>query len=188
MSFYLRTLSSLSFLSVVATLSLGVAGCFGVRHGGDGGSALDVARPLGVQGMPGYRVRANAASELPANDRGFIITANGNGGYRVTWSDFSGSLAQYSGTISTDGQFDPTQLSDFSGNENVALAADGRSFTFDSTPGSALDGVDMVSSTDPIYLDAMVDGSHVGFDIFFTGAESSLLLTSGYDPVAFTSP
>ncbi|HEX4457390.1 MAG TPA: hypothetical protein VIA18_05445 [Polyangia bacterium] len=183
-------LRSLKSLSLVTLLGLGVTGCFVAPdhggHGGDGGG--DPARPLGAQNLPGYRVRADAASELPANDRGFIITANGNGGYRVTWSDFSGSSSAYTGTISTDGQFDPTQLLPFSGREQLTLAADNRSFTFDSTPGGGLDGVDLVSSTDPIYLDAMVDGSHVGFGIFFTGAESSLLQSSDYDPVAFTSP
>ena len=184
MSLALRSLSSLSLITL---FGLTAAGCF-VDHNHDGGGLVDQAHPLGAQGMPGYRVRANAASELPANDRGFIVTANGNGGYRVTWSDFSGSTSQFSGTISTDGQFDPTQLLPFSGNENLTLARDNSSFTFESTPGGALDGVDMVSSTDPIYLDAMVDGSHVGFGIFFTGAESSLLQSSDFDPVAFTSP
>jgi hypothetical protein len=184
MSLALRSLSTLSLCTIFA---VGAAGCFGT-HRDDGGGIADQARPLGAQGMPGYRVRAGAASELPANDRGFIVTANGNGGYRLTWGDFAGSTSEFSGTVSTDGRFDPTQLLPFSGNENIALSADNGAFTFDSTPGGALDGVDMVSSTDPIYVDALVDGSHVGFNIYFTGAESSLLLTSDYDPVAFTSP
>ena len=180
-------LRSLKSLSLITLLGLSATGCF-VVHDHGGGVTGDPAVPLGAQAMPGYRVRANAASELPANDRGFIITANGNGGYRVAWSDFSGSSSEYTGTISTDGQFDPTQLLPISGHESLTLAADNRSFTFDSTPGGDLDGVDMVSSTDPIYLDALVDGSHVGFGIYFTGAESSLLQSSDYDPVAFTSP
>ena len=51
-----------------------------------------------------------------------------------------------------------------------------------------LDGVDLVSGSDPIYVDLTVNGVHSGFSIYFTGAQSSLLLTSQYDPVAFTSP
>ena len=55
-------------------------------------------------------------------------------------------------------------------------------------PGAQLDGVDLVSGSDPIYVDLTVNGVHSGFSIYFTGAQSSLLLTSQYDPVAFTSP
>lgn len=186
MSLAYRTLST---LSLCALFSLGAAGCFGDHRDHGGGDVLvDQARPLGAQGLPGYRVRAGAASELPSNDRGFIVTANGNGGYRLAWGDFAGSTSEFSGVISTDGQLDPTQVQPFSGQENLTLAADNRSLAFDSTPGGALDGVDVVSSTDPIYVDALVDGSRVGFNIYFTGAESSLLLVSDYDPVAFTSP
>ncbi len=150
--------------------------------------ALDAARPLGVQQMLGYRVQANASSELPAGDLGFVVTANGAGGYRVTWSDTYGSAASFTGTITTDGYFDPAQLHGYSGAENIALSADEGTITFSSTPGSYVDGVDLVSSTDPIYLDLQVDGARSGFGIYFTGAESGALLTSDYNPVAFTSP
>jgi hypothetical protein len=148
----------------------------------------DVAVPLGVQSMPGYHVLAGAASELPAGDLGFVVTANGNGGYRLTWSDTQGSLARFSGTITCDTTFDPAQLKPYSGAENLALSADDTTITFDSQPGANVDGVDLVSQSDPIYVDLLVDGSRSGFSIYFTGARSSLLLNSGYDPVAFTSP
>ncbi len=150
--------------------------------------ALDAARPLGAQGMLGYRVAANASAELPAGDLGFVITANGQGGYRVTWSDTYGSSATFTGSITTDGYFDASQVHGYSGAENIALSADASTITFGSTPGSDVDGVDLVSSTDPIYLDLRVDGAQSGFGIYFTGAESGALLTSDYDPVAFTSP
>ena len=149
---------------------------------------LDAPRALGLAAMPGYRVAANAASELPGGDLGFVVTANGAGGYRVTWSDTLGSAASFTGAITTDGAFDPSQVRGYSGAEDIQVAADGGSLTFSSTPGSAIDGVDLVSSTDPIYLDLRVDGSRSGFGIYFTGAESGALLTSDYDPVAFTSP
>jgi hypothetical protein len=150
--------------------------------------ALDAPRPLGALGMLGYHVAANASVEMPAGDLGFLITANGQGGYLVTWTDTVGSPAHFSGTITTDGQFDPNQLTRYSGYENATLSSDLKTITFDSTPGTVVDGISMVPSTDPIYLDAYVDGVHTGFDILFTGADSGARLDSAYDPVAFTSP
>jgi hypothetical protein len=125
---------------------------------------------------------------MPAGDLGFIITANGQGGYRVSWTDTAGSAAQFTGSISTDGQFDPSRTTQMTGYENLTLSPDLKTISFASTPGAAVDGVDMVPSTDPIYLDVYVDGVHTGFDILFTGAETGSVLSSAYDPVAFTSP
>jgi len=188
----------LSLALVLAASSFAASGCIVVDHTHDHGSGagggtgavpvLDAAEPLGLAGMMGYHVRAGAASALPDGDIGYVITANGDGGYRVTWSDTVGSPARFSGTITTDGQFDPSQFNHFSGAEDLVMSADLKTITFDSIPGSDLDGVDLVSSTDPIYLDATVDGSHYGFSVYFTGADTRQLLTSEFDPVAFTSP
>src|SRR4051812_17977397 len=129
---------------------------------------LDAAQYLGLRAMLGYRVRAGASAALPDGDLGYVVTANGQGGYRVTWTDTYGTTARFSGSISTDGSFDPAQLQKFSGYENLYLSDDLRTVYFDSVPGAALDGVDVVSSTDPIYLDATVDGSHQAFGIYFS--------------------
>jgi hypothetical protein len=191
---------NLTKLALVLAVALPATGCIvapdpGPYHGNPGPApapaptpALDAARPLGAQAMLGYRVDAGAASELPAGDLGFVITANGQGGYRITWSDTYGSAATFTGYITTDGYFDPTQLHGYSGAENITLSADQGMITFGSTPGSYVDGVDLVSSSDPIYLDLRVDNARTGFGIYFTGAESGSLLTSDYNPVAFTSP
>jgi hypothetical protein len=149
---------------------------------------LDAPRPLGLQSMLGYRVAAGASAELPAGDIGFVVTANGQGGYRLTWSDTYGSAANFQGLITTDGQFDPSQVRGYSGAEALTIGADYRSISFSSTPGAAVDGVDLVSSTDPIYFDLYVDGARTGFSIYFTGAETGTLVSSAYNPVAFTSP
>jgi len=187
-------------LGVVLAFALSATGCFVAGDPApyhDNGRpppapapapALDAARPLGLQGMLGYRVEANASAELPAGDLGFVITANGQGGYRVTWSDTYGSAAAFTGYITTDGYFDPTQVRGYSGAEDIQLSADDSTITFGSTPGSYVDGVDLVSSTDPIYLDLRVDGAQTGFGIYFTGAESGAQLAADYNPVAFTSP
>ena len=190
---------NLTKLALVLAIALPAAGCIvagdpGPSHGHDPGPApaptpaLDAARPLGAQGMLGYRVDAGAAAELPAGDLGFVITANGQGGYRITWSDTYGSAAAFTGYITTDGYFDPTQLRGYSGAEDIQMSADQGMITFGSTPGSYVDGVDLVSSTDPIYLDLRVDNARTGFGIYFTGAESGAQLASDYNPVAFTSP
>ncbi len=150
--------------------------------------ALDAPQALGAQAMLGYHVAANASAALPDGDLGYVVTANGQGGYRVSWSDTLGSAAHFTGVITTDGTFDPNQLSGLSGYENITISSDLSTITFDSTPGTALDGVDLVSSTDPIYLDLSVDGSRTGFSIYVTGAQSGGQLSSAYDPVAFTSP
>jgi len=185
----------LAKLALALTLGFVGTGCIVTTEPGPApqpqpqpGPALDAPRPLGLAGMLGYRVQANASAGLPAGDLGFVVTANGQGGYRVTYSDTYGSAAHFQGVITTDGQFDPSQVRGFTGYENVTLSTDLGTITFSSTPGSNLDGVDLVSSTDPIYLDLYVDGSHSGFGIYFTGAETGAQLSAAYNPVAFTSP
>lgn len=150
--------------------------------------ALDSPEAMGALGMPGYHVLANGSVGLPDGDLGYMVTANGQGGYRITWTDTLGSAAHFSGTITSDAQFYPSSVVGYSGAEYITLSSDARTITFDSTPGTYVDGVDLVSATDPIYLDLQVDGARAGFSIYFTGADTGAQLTSAYDPVAFTSP
>lgn len=142
---------------------------------------------LGPTAYPGYRVLANGSASIPGGDIGYLVTANGQGGYRVAWTDTLNSPARFSGTITVDGTFDTRQTNGLSGAESLTYTA-ANQLAFDSVPGSNLDGIDLVSSTDPIYLDALIDGSHVGVNIYFTGAHTAQLVNSAYDPVAFTSP
>ncbi len=189
---------NLTKLAVLLTFAVSTTGCFvaadpGPHSPGPTGPthpapALDAPRPLGAAQLVGYRVESNASAELPAGDLGFVITANGQGGYRVTWSDTYGSAASFTGSVTTDGYFDSSQVHGYSGAEDIQVSADEGTISFSSVPGSYVDGVDLVSSTDPIYLDLRVDGEHTGFGIYFTGAESGAQLSSDYNPVAFTSP
>ena len=193
------SLNKLALFGFAVAMS-SLTGCYvtptpydGGPHGGGGGGGVyvapsDVAVTLGAAAMPGYHVSAGAASELPNGDIGFVVTANGSGGYRLTWSDTLNSPAHFAGSITCDTTFDPTQLKGYSGYENISLSSDDSTITFDSVPGNQLDGVDLVSGSDPIYVDLTVDGSHSGFSIYFTGAHTGELLTAQYDPVAFTSP
>ena len=151
-----------------------------------GGPPPDRAVHLGAQAMLGYHLRAGAASEVPANEIGFVVTANGLGGYRIAWVAVDGSASVFSGTATSDGTIDATSVAPLSGRENVQLSLDHRALTFSSVPGSAADGVDFVPSSDPIYVDLRIDGAPA--TIFFTGADTSRLRSSAYNPVAFTSP
>jgi hypothetical protein len=141
---------------------------------------------LGNRGLTGYHVRAGADTAIPDGDIGYLITANGQGGYRLTFIDTAGSAAVFQGTITTDNAFDPNGTQKFSGAEDVTFTAGDR-IDFSGVPGASIEGVDF-SSPDPIYIDVTVDGSHQGFGIFFTGARSGLVQEASFDPVAFTSP
>ncbi len=184
-------------LVLVASLSLG--GCVVVDPNGGPDPGPGVTAPpradlageptlsLGPTAYPGYRVLAGGSASIPGGDIGYLVTANGQGGYRVVWTDTLNSPARFSGTITVDGSFDQRQTRGFSGAESISFLA-ANQLAFDSIPGSNVDGVDLVSTTDPIYLDGQIDGSHVGVNIYFTGASTATLVNSAYDPVAFTSP
>jgi hypothetical protein len=165
-------------LPVFATLLF--AGC------GHGGGEPDRAVPLGALSELGYHLRAGAASEVPGDELGFVVTANGQGGYRIAWVALDGSSRRFSGTATSDGVIDAASVTPLSGNERIDLSADGRSIDFSSVPSSAADGVDFVPSADPIYVDLRIDDAAA--PIYFTGADTSHLYLSAYNPVAFTSP
>jgi hypothetical protein len=164
----------LSFLALVI-----FAGC----HGPDGEPSF----VLGARGLTGYHVLAGAQTSIPGGDIGFLVTANGQGGYALYWTDTAGSPAVFTGNVTTDRGFDPNSTTKVSGSEDVTFTAIDR-IDFSGVPGSALEGIQFVSQTDPVYFDLTVDGSHQGFGIFFTGARSGLVQDSLFDPVAFTSP
>jgi hypothetical protein len=150
------------------------------------GPVPDAPQHLGLRAVAGYHVRANAAAAIPGNDIGYAITANGSGGYRIAWAAFAGSGSTFSGSITSDGTFDPNQTAGLSGRETITLTSDFREIDFSSVPSDQAEGVDLVPSADPIYVDLLIDGAVA--HVYFTGRDSGRLLLSSYDPVAFTSP
>jgi hypothetical protein len=150
------------------------------------GAPPDSAERLGRQGLLGYHVRAGAASEVPDGDEGFVVTANGLGGYRLAWVAFAGSASVFTATITSDSTFDPASVLGYSGREQIALSADQAEIDVQSVPDGTPDGVDFVPLVDPIYVDLRIDGAPA--NIYFTGADSSRLRVSRYNPAAFTSP
>ena len=150
------------------------------------GAPPDHAEHLGQRQLLGYHVRAGAASEVPDGDQGFVVTANGLGGYRIAWVAFAGSTSVFTASITSDSTFDPASVLGYSGREQVTLSADAAEIDAQSVPDGTADGVDFVPLVDPIYVDLRIDGAPA--NIYFTGADTSRLRVSSYDPVAFTSP
>src|SRR4051794_6908069 len=145
----MRNLTKLGLLIIAALPATGcfVAGDPSPYHDGGGGHpaptptpALDAARPLGAAQLLGYRVESGAAAELPAGDLGFVITANGQGGYRVTWSDTYGSAAGFFGTLTTHGHFRVLPGGGYSGARGIHISGDHGGLTLSSAPGSYLHG------------------------------------------------
>jgi hypothetical protein len=171
---------SMKSLPVLALASLAIAaGC-------SSGPPPDAAVRLGARGVLGYHVRAGAASEVPGDAVGFVITANGQGGFRLAWVALDGNASVFDATIDTDGTFDAASTVPLSGRETITATLDGQTLTASSVPGSAPDGLDFVPSVDPVYVDARIDG--VPADIYFTGGDTSRLRVTNLNPVAFTSP
>jgi hypothetical protein len=139
---------------------------------------------LGAAGLTGYHVLAGATAVVPDGDFGFFLTADGHGGYQIGWT---GSTSTFAGSVTTDVAFDPSGTVELSRNEVVSFSATNR-IDFSGVPGASTLGLSFVAKSDPIYLDLTVAGSHAGFGLFFTGAETRILQHSAYDPVAFTSP
>lgn len=172
------------------TLSLALAsGCIVVDNRNPNPGPTPTNEPaVTLAGYPGYRVRANASASIPGGDIGYIVTANGQGGYRLTWTDTVASTAIFSGSVTVlGGIFDRTQTTTFSGQEAVDFTGDNQ-VVFQSIPTNAVHGIDMVTTADPIVVDAKIGDLNSGVRIYFTGAQTGLLSTSAYNPVAFSSP
>jgi hypothetical protein len=144
---------------------------------------------VGARKMLGYRVAANADTIIPAGDIGYLVTASGQGSFRLIWIDTANSPATFSGTITMDGNIDTNYFQRINGAENITIQLPS-TIIFSSVPGATKHGVDFATleRDNSFYLDALVDNSRDNFGIFFTGAGSGDVLESLYDPVAFTSP
>src|SRR4051794_9254516 len=100
----------------LTALVLVVAGCHVTTEN-------EPSSSLGARGMLGYHVLANANTSIPGGDIGFLVTANGQGGYALYWTDTAGSPAFFSGNVTTDVGFDPNQTVKVSGSEDVTFTS-----------------------------------------------------------------
>jgi hypothetical protein len=136
----------------------------------------------------GYHVRAGVPAQRVPGGLGFVITADGQGGYQITWTTTVADSGKHTfiAEVTSDGAFDPSSVVPMSGREHVQVLDGARRLWVTSQPGSDHpDGFAFVSS-EPIYVMVLVDGGQRF--IFFTGAETGRLMMSNYSPVAFTSP
>ena len=130
------------------------------------------------------RVSAGSPASVPTGSDGYVISANGAGGYTLFWIDAANSPRCYSGTITVTGQIDASQTHPH-GNSAPSLVLVDNQIAFASVPQGVGDGVDFVSSSEPIYITALVDSQHAP-DIFFE--EPTLGSATTASPAAFTSP
>jgi hypothetical protein len=114
--------------------------------------------PTSLNGWLIYRVRANAGTDIPSGDAAYAVTANATGGYTVAWSDRTGSnVNAFSGTLQASAGFDPTQTQRLSGAEQITVGAS--SIGFSSVPGTRIDGLSVVTLSDPLFVDARLNSA-----------------------------
>jgi hypothetical protein len=133
-----------------------------------------------------FHILGNAATAIPGGDRAYAVTSNGNGTYRLTWSDTAGFSTCFTGRITGLDAFNASQVTGFSGAETIQLISPNQ-IGFASVPNSAVDGVDFFAQRDPIYVDVYADGSP-SVNIYYTDGSTSLVTATGRNPVAFSSP
>ncbi len=133
---------------------------------------------------PQVNVYPGLSTSIPAGDIGYLVTANGQGGYRLAWTDTLNSPACFSGIITVQGTV--SQVSGLSGQETLQQSG-ANQLRFASAPGANVDGIDFVASTDPAYFDLFLDGS-LSVNIYYTDTATQQVTTAPANPVAFTSP
>ncbi|HZS42375.1 MAG TPA: hypothetical protein VFF06_36345 [Polyangia bacterium] len=146
------------------------------------------AVPLGQQRMPGYFVVSNDQPGFSTGFYGFLVGSDAPDHYSVAWVDTPGGQDVFSGTISVDGTIDQSATFAHTGQEGLTFDAPNQ-LSFRSTPGRTLHGIDVVSSSDVIYLDARINQSHVGVNVEFIALATNCGTVSWNtvtNPVAFT--
>jgi hypothetical protein len=120
---------------------------------------------------------------VPAGSVGYAIVGNGQGGYTFTMIDDVGSPNCYSGAITVVGQLDPNHTQPTSGSLSWALADNQIAWAV--VPGAQANTFELVSSTEPIYVTALVNGAEAP-DIFFIDPTLNTTATTS-SPATFTS-
>ena len=134
------------------------------------------AVPLGRQQLSGYRI--DAATSISLSKAGFGVTNTSAGHFRLLWvGDASDVL---SGILTTDGVFDPTGTSPLGGKELVANQADRIEFRL--SPTASVNGLDLITSSGPIYLDLQRNEDRNAATLSFM--RSGQVATAAFNPVA----
>jgi hypothetical protein len=138
--------------------------------------AGDGAVPLGTQQLSGYRIDVSAT--LVLSQVGFGVTTTGGGKYRLLWLGTQDDVL--GGKLTTDGQFDPTGTSPLGGKELVANQPDRIEFRLN--PTAEQNGLDLVTSGGPIYVDLSRNADRATASLRFVREGREQL--SAHNPVA----
>jgi hypothetical protein len=172
-------------LAIMALAAVVGSGC-GAGTPGDSNTLPFGATLLGPSGRPGYYILSGTVPSLDLfRYIGFVVSATGSGHYSISWINGNGGPEVFSGAITVDGQFDQQATVGHTGSEGLAFTAPNR-LSFQSTPGNNLLGLEVVSTSDPIYVDALINQSHPGVAITLTG-ENGGTWSSEFDPVALAA-
>ncbi len=159
--------------------------------GCDYASTWPMPTPLGEQQLPGYEVLPGHPPGIDARFDGFLVASDKPGQFSIAWIESSGGSDVFDGTVAVDGALDRASTFAHTGQEMLAFDSD-RQVSFRSMPGGSLHGIDVGAPGGVIYLDARINGSHVGVSIEFI-VSSTLRYYGGtqwgstVDPVAFES-
>jgi hypothetical protein len=133
------------------------------------------------------QILPNGAATIPQNDIGFAVTSNGQGGYRVVWTDTLASTACFQGILRTFSAFDTSQTAVI-GAPQVNMPA-ANEIRFASVARNNIDGIDVVTTQAPpagqadLYLEGLVNGTY-NVNVYAGGQGAP----TGANPVAFVSP
>jgi hypothetical protein len=138
--------------------------------------------PTSLGGWLVYRVRPNVGTDIPSGDAAYAVTANSTGGYTVAWSDRTGSISNaFTGTLEASAGFDPSQTRRLSGAEQITVGAN--AIGFSSVPGTRIDGLEVVTLSDPLFVDARLNGAAAPSIYYTDNFTGRLCVVSG--PAAF---
>src|SRR5579862_115609 len=92
---------------------------------------------LGAKQMPGYYVTAHDEPGFSSTFYGFMVGADAPNHYSLAWIDSPGGADWFSGTVTTDGTFDPNSTFAHTGAEMISFDAPNQ-ISFASQPGRSL--------------------------------------------------
>jgi hypothetical protein len=155
------------FLLLTLPTALGASGCITIVPNNNNNNNNTVcnlpSQQRSQQQYNLFRVRPGSFAEIPASDFGFSVTANTTGGYRVAYSDQGGQATCFQAILSVGdeggvvGAFEAGKTIAF-GSPKVESSASNE-IRIASAPGSDVHGVDVVTTTDPLFLDVFINGT-----------------------------
>jgi hypothetical protein len=156
----MRRLLSLFAVTALSGSALSLGGCVVVHDTTPPVATCDLPTFTNSQtNYPEYHISAGQTTSVPAGDTAFLISSNGTGAYRLSWTDTTGASTCFTGLVTGNGPNELTGVAGLSGHELLQTRMNGQQVAFASIPGSTYDGVDVNNAHDPLYLDLYVNGT-----------------------------